>query len=93
VTTTVRNRPIRNRSVRNRSVRNRSVRNRSVPVARMASADDPQYVVTVTFTKPAAGHRFSAPAAPASRTLMSQVLEEHRVAPSTTTAKTSPSAW
>jgi cell division protein FtsI (penicillin-binding protein 3) len=70
-----------------------TVRTRSISVARMAPADDRQYVVTVTSTKQAAGHRFSAPAAPASRTLMSQVLEKHRVAPSTTTAKTSASTW
>jgi cell division protein FtsI (penicillin-binding protein 3) len=66
---------------------------RIISVAGMAPAEDPQYVVTVTFTKPAAGHRFSNSAAPAFRTLMSQVLEKYRVAPSTTTAKTYPSTW
>ncbi|MBE7163580.1 MAG: penicillin-binding protein 2, partial [Williamsia herbipolensis] len=66
---------------------------RIISVAGMAPAEDPQYVVTVTFTKPGPGHRFSNSAAPAFRTLMSQVLEKYRVAPSTTEAKTYPSTW
>jgi cell division protein FtsI (penicillin-binding protein 3) len=66
---------------------------RIISVAGMAPAEDPQYVVTVTFTKPGPGHKFSSSAAPAFRTLMSQVLEKYRVAPSTTEAKTYPSTW
>ncbi|KQO65082.1 peptidoglycan D,D-transpeptidase FtsI family protein [Curtobacterium sp. Leaf261] len=66
---------------------------RIISVAGMAPAEDPQYVVTVTFTKPGPGHRFSSSAAPAFHTLMSQVLEKYRVTPSTTTVKTYPTTW
>ncbi|WP_258368403.1 penicillin-binding protein 2 [Curtobacterium sp. MCBD17_013] len=66
---------------------------RIISVAGMAPAEDPQYVVTVTFTKPGPGHRFSSSAAPAFHTLMSQVLEKYRVTPSTTAEKTYPSTW
>ena len=59
----------------------------------MAPAEDPQYVVTVTFTKPVPGHKFSSSAAPAIRTLMSQVLEKYRVAPSTSGAALYPATW
>ncbi|ROP65742.1 penicillin-binding protein 2 [Curtobacterium sp. ZW137] len=65
---------------------------RITSVAGMAPAEDPQYVVTVTFTKPQT-NKWSSGAAPAFRTLMSQVLEKYRVAPSTTQAKTYPSTW
>ncbi|MGU3409245.1 peptidoglycan D,D-transpeptidase FtsI family protein [Microbacterium sp. M1A1_1b] len=65
---------------------------RIISVAGMAPAEDPQYVVTVTFTKPQTS-KFSSGAAPAFRTLMSQVLEKYRVAPSTTQAQTYPSTW
>ncbi|WP_420367355.1 peptidoglycan D,D-transpeptidase FtsI family protein [Curtobacterium sp. L1-20] len=65
---------------------------RIISVAGMAPAEDPQYVVTVTFTKPQAS-KFSSAAAPAFRTLMSQVLEKYRVAPSTSQAKLYPSTW
>ncbi|MGN6408421.1 MAG: peptidoglycan D,D-transpeptidase FtsI family protein [Curtobacterium sp.] len=65
---------------------------RITSVAGMAPAEDPQYVVTVTFTKPQA-NKWSSGAAPAFRTLMSQVLEKYRVAPSTTPAKTYPTTW
>jgi cell division protein FtsI (penicillin-binding protein 3) len=65
---------------------------RVISVAGMAPAEDPQYVVTVTFTKPQAT-KWSSGAAPAFRTLMSQVLEKYRVAPSTTEARTYPSTW
>ena len=65
---------------------------RITSVAGMAPAEDPQYVVTVTFTKPQA-NKWSSGAAPAFRTLMSQVLEKYRVAPSTTQARTYPSTW
>ncbi|KQS08224.1 hypothetical protein ASG04_14015 [Curtobacterium sp. Leaf183] len=65
---------------------------RIISVAGMAPAEDPQYVVTVTFTKPQTS-KFSSGAAPAFRTLMSQVLEKYRVAPSTTEAQTYPSTW
>ena len=66
---------------------------RIISVAGMAPAEDPQYVVTVTFTKPGPGHKFSSSAAPAFRTLMSQVLEKYRVAPSTSEAKLYPATW
>ncbi len=66
---------------------------RIISVAGMAPAEDPQYVVTVTFTKPGPGHKFSSSAAPAFRTLMSQVLEKYRVAPSTSEASLYPSTW
>ncbi|MFJ7286805.1 peptidoglycan D,D-transpeptidase FtsI family protein [Curtobacterium sp. NPDC098951] len=65
---------------------------RITSVAGMAPAEDPQYVVTVTFTKPQT-NKWSSGAAPAFRTLMSQVLEKYRVAPSTTPAKTYPTTW
>lgn len=65
---------------------------RITSVAGMAPAEDPQYVVTVTFTKPQT-NKWSSGAAPAFRTLMSQVLEKYRVAPSTTQAQTYPSTW
>ncbi|MBY0176229.1 MULTISPECIES: peptidoglycan D,D-transpeptidase FtsI family protein [Curtobacterium] len=65
---------------------------RIISVAGMAPAEDPQYVVTVTFTKPQTT-KWSSGAAPAFRTLMSQVLEKYRVAPSTTQARTYPSTW
>jgi len=65
---------------------------RITSVAGMAPAEDPQYVVTVTFTKPQA-NKWSSGAAPAFRTLMSQVLEKYRVAPSTSEAKLYPSTW
>jgi len=65
---------------------------RIISVAGMAPAEDPQYVVTVTFTKPQTT-KFSSGAAPAFRTLMSQVLEKYRVAPSTSQAKLYPSTW
>ena len=66
---------------------------RIISVAGIAPADDPQYVVTVTFTKPGPGHRVSSAAAPAFRTLMSQVLEEYRVRPSAAEPPLYPSNW
>ncbi len=65
---------------------------RIISVAGMAPAEDPQYVVTVTFTKPQA-NKFSSGAAPAFRTIMSQVLEKYRVTPSTSQATLYPSTW
>ncbi|KTR15470.1 hypothetical protein NS330_10915 [Curtobacterium citreum] len=65
---------------------------RITSVAGMAPAEDPQYVVTVTFTKPQT-NKWSSGAAPAFRTLMSQVLEKYRVAPSTSEAQLYPSTW
>ncbi|TCL70839.1 cell division protein FtsI (penicillin-binding protein 3) [Curtobacterium sp. PhB128] len=66
---------------------------RIISVAGMAPAEDPKYVVTVTFTKPGPGHRFSNSAAPAFRTIMSEVLQKYRVPPSTTPATTYPATW
>ncbi|MFS0730151.1 penicillin-binding protein 2 [Curtobacterium sp. 1P10AnD] len=65
---------------------------RIISVAGMAPAEDPQYVVTVTFTKPQTS-KFSSGAAPAFRTLMSQVLEKYRVTPSASEAQLYPSTW
>ncbi|WP_066520518.1 peptidoglycan D,D-transpeptidase FtsI family protein [Curtobacterium ammoniigenes] len=63
-----------------------------ISVVGMAPTEDPQYVVTVTFNKPQTD-KYSWAAAPAFRTLMSQVLEKYRVAPSTATPTTYPSSW
>lgn len=63
-----------------------------ISVVGMAPTEDPQYVVTVTFNKPQT-NKYSWAAAPAFRTLMSQVLEKYRVAPSTATPTVYPSSW
>jgi cell division protein FtsI (penicillin-binding protein 3) len=56
---------------------------RVVSFAGIAPADDPQYVVVVTYTKPAT-MKSSAAAAPTFKKIMSQVLAKYGVPPSTT---------
>ncbi|RPE74922.1 MULTISPECIES: peptidoglycan D,D-transpeptidase FtsI family protein [unclassified Frondihabitans] len=63
-----------------------------ISVAGIAPAENPQYVVLVTFTKPTT-LKTSFAAAPAFREIMSQVLENYRVKPSTTPATNLPDTW
>ncbi|ARC56977.1 Penicillin-binding protein PbpB [Frondihabitans sp. 762G35] len=65
---------------------------RIISVAGIAPAENPKFVVTVTFTKPQAS-KFSSAAAPAFHELMSLVLEKYRVAPSTSPENTYPTTW
>ena len=65
---------------------------RIVSVAGLAPAEDPQYVVVVTFTKPST-IKTSAAAAPTFNKIMSQVLEMYRVPPSTEPAPVIPQTW
>ncbi|ARC56753.1 Penicillin-binding protein PbpB [Frondihabitans sp. 762G35] len=63
-----------------------------ISVAGVAPAENPQYVVLVTFTKPTT-LKTSFAAAPAFREIMSQVLETYRVKPSTTAPTHLPDTW
>ncbi|GAA4684095.1 peptidoglycan D,D-transpeptidase FtsI family protein [Frondihabitans cladoniiphilus] len=63
-----------------------------ISVAGIAPAENPQYVVLVTFTKPST-MKTSFAAAPAFREIMSQVLETYRVKPSTTPLTDIPDTW
>lgn len=63
-----------------------------VSVAGIAPAENPQYVVLVTFNKPTT-LKTSFAAAPAFREVMSQVLETYRVKPSTTPPTHLPDTW
>lgn len=65
---------------------------RIISVAGVAPADDPQYVVVVTYGKPDT-MRTSATAAPTFRAIMTQVLTTFRVAPSSEPAPRLPLAW
>lgn len=65
---------------------------RIVSVAGIAPAENPQYVVVVTFTKPST-IKTSAAAAPTFNKIMSQVLEMYRVPPSTEPAPSLPETW
>jgi cell division protein FtsI (penicillin-binding protein 3) len=65
---------------------------RVVSVAGIAPAEDPKYVVVVTFTKPST-MKTSAAAAPTFNKIMSQVLEMYRVPPSTEPAPAIPQTW
>ncbi|HEY0261213.1 MAG TPA: penicillin-binding protein 2 [Lacisediminihabitans sp.] len=65
---------------------------RIVSLAGMAPAEDPQYVVLVTYTKPAI-MKTSAAAAPTFQKIMSEVLTKYRVTPSTTPSTTPPTTW
>lgn len=65
---------------------------RIVSVAGIAPAEDPQYVVVVTFTKPST-IKTSAAAAPTFNKIMSQVLEMYRVPPSTEPAPDIAETW
>jgi len=66
--------------------------NRIISVAGIAPAENPQYVVLVTFTKPTTS-RISFAAAPAFREIVSQVLESRRVKPSTIPPAHLPDTW
>ena len=65
---------------------------RVVSFAGIAPAEDPQYVVVVTYTKPAT-IRSSAAAAPTFKKIMSQVLTKYRVPPSTTPSTYPATTW
>jgi cell division protein FtsI (penicillin-binding protein 3) len=62
-----------------------------ISVAGMAPAEDPQYVVVVTFGPTTLGT--SAGAAPAFTNVMTEVLKKYRVAPSTTKAPYIQTTW
>jgi cell division protein FtsI (penicillin-binding protein 3) len=65
---------------------------RVVSFAGIAPAENPQYVVVVTYTKPAT-MKSSAAAAPTFKKIMSQVLTKYRVPPSTTVSTYPPTTW
>jgi cell division protein FtsI (penicillin-binding protein 3) len=63
-----------------------------VSLAGIAPAENPQYVVLVTYTKPAI-MKSSAAAAPTFHKIMTQVLKTYRVPPSTTPSTSPPATW
>jgi cell division protein FtsI (penicillin-binding protein 3) len=65
---------------------------RVVSFAGIAPAENPQYVVVVTYTKPAT-MKSSAAAAPTFKKIMSQVLTKYRVPPSTTPSTYPATTW
>lgn len=65
---------------------------RVISMAGFAPADDPQYSVIVTFTKPTT-MKTSTAAAPTFQKIMTQVLKKYRVAPSTTPSPNLPTTW
>ena len=65
---------------------------RVISLAGMAPAENPEYVVLVSFYKPQTS-RVSSAAAPAFSDLMSHVLKHYRVAPSTEPAVLPPLTW
>ena len=65
---------------------------RVVSFAGIAPAEDPQYVVVVTYTKPAT-IKSSAAAAPTFKKIMSQVLTKYRVPPSTSPSTYPATTW
>lgn len=65
---------------------------RVISIAGMAPAENPEYVVVVTFTKPDT-IKTSAGAAPTFREIMSHVLTTYRVPPSTDPAELYPATW
>jgi cell division protein FtsI (penicillin-binding protein 3) len=67
-------------------------KDRVVSVAGIAPADDPQYIVVVTFVKPRS-MKTSAAAAPTFRQVMTQVLKHYRVTPSTTPTPDIATVW
>jgi cell division protein FtsI (penicillin-binding protein 3) len=67
-------------------------RDRIVSLAGIAPAENPQYVVLVTYTKPAI-MKSSAAAAPTFHKIMTQVLKNYRVPPSTTPSTSPPATW
>jgi cell division protein FtsI (penicillin-binding protein 3) len=65
---------------------------RVISLAGMAPAEDPQYVVLVSFYKPQTS-RVSSAAAPAFHDVMSHVLKHYRVAPSSEPATVPALTW
>ena len=65
---------------------------RVVSVAGVAPAEDPQYIVVITFVKPRI-MKSSAAAAPTFRQVMTQVLKQYRVTPSTTPTPNIATVW
>lgn len=65
---------------------------RVISLAGMAPAENPEYVVLVSFHKPQTS-KVSSAAAPAFQEIMSQVLKHYRVAPSTQPAVLPPLTW
>ena len=65
---------------------------RIVSLAGIAPAENPQYVVLVTYTKPAI-MKSSAAAAPTFQKIMSEVLTRYRIPPSTTPSSSPPTTW
>ena len=65
---------------------------RIISVAGLAPADDPQFVVVVTYGRPDT-MKTSATAAPTFRSIMTQVLKTFRVEPSTQPAPRLPTTW
>lgn len=65
---------------------------RIVSLSGLAPAEDPQYGVLVTYTKPAI-MKSSAAAAPTFHKIMTQVLKTYRVPPSTTPSTSPPATW
>ena len=65
---------------------------RVISLAGMAPAENPEYVVLVSFYKPQTS-KVSSAAAPAFQEIMSQVLKHYRVAPSTQPAVLPPLTW
>ncbi|WP_165065064.1 peptidoglycan D,D-transpeptidase FtsI family protein [Marisediminicola senii] len=65
---------------------------RIVSIAGLAPAEDPQYAVVVTFTKPST-IKTSAAAAPTFNKIMTQVLKTYRVTPSPTPSPKLPTTW
>ena len=65
---------------------------RVISLAGMAPAEDPEYVVLVSFYKPQAS-RVSSAAAPAFHEILSHVLKHYRVAPSSEPAVLPPLTW
>ncbi|MGA1446249.1 MAG: peptidoglycan D,D-transpeptidase FtsI family protein [Pontimonas sp.] len=65
---------------------------RVISLAGMAPAEDPEYVVLVSFYKPQTS-RVSTAAAPAFHEILSHVLKHYRVAPSTEPAVLPPLTW
>ena len=65
---------------------------RVVSVVGIAPADNPEYVVLVSYVKPRI-MKTSAAAAPTFRKIMTQVLKTHRVPPSTTPSTSPPATW
>jgi cell division protein FtsI (penicillin-binding protein 3) len=65
---------------------------RVISLAGMAPAENPEYVVLVSFYKPQSS-RVSSAAAPAFHEVLSHVLKHYRVAPSTQPAVLPPLTW